>query len=180
MSDSEDDFQLQQSKVDVEVSLGDEKGSENTDAPPPPEPEEEEEYEVEKILNKRIKKGKVEYLVKWKGWDLPEHNTWETVENLENSGELITEYEVEMQQQKVRKKYGLQNNIKPRGFARGLEAEEIKGATFDAGQIFFSIKWKDSEISDIVPAKEANIRVPELVIQYYEDRMQWSDEEELK
>ena len=60
------------------------------------------------------------------GWDLPEHNTWETVENLENSGELITEYEVEMQQQKVRKKYGLQNNIKPRGFARGLEAEEIK------------------------------------------------------
>ena len=39
MSDSEDDFQLQQSKVDVEVSLGDEKGSENTDAPTPPEPE---------------------------------------------------------------------------------------------------------------------------------------------
>ena len=31
------------------------------------EPEEEEEYEVERILNKRIKKGKVEYLVKWKG-----------------------------------------------------------------------------------------------------------------
>ena len=28
---------------------------------------EEEEYEVERILNKRIKKGKVEYLVKWKG-----------------------------------------------------------------------------------------------------------------
>ena len=40
-----------------------------------PAPNEDEEYEVEEILNKRIKKGQIEYLVKWKGWDLPEHNT---------------------------------------------------------------------------------------------------------
>ena len=25
-------------------------------------------YEVEKLLDKRVKKGKTEYLVKWKGW----------------------------------------------------------------------------------------------------------------
>ena len=25
-------------------------------------------YEVEKLLEKRVKKGKTEYLVKWKGW----------------------------------------------------------------------------------------------------------------
>ena len=37
------------------------------EAPPAEEEPEEEEYEVERILNKRIKKGKVEYLVKWKG-----------------------------------------------------------------------------------------------------------------
>ena len=54
--------------VDLEtggVSPGKSPGQE---APPAEEePEEEEEYEVERILNKRIKKGKVEYLVKWKG-----------------------------------------------------------------------------------------------------------------
>ena len=32
-----------------------------------PAPDEDEEYEVEEILNKRIKKGQTEYLVKWKG-----------------------------------------------------------------------------------------------------------------
>ena len=32
-----------------------------------PAPDEDEEYEVEEILNKRIKKGQIEYHVKWKG-----------------------------------------------------------------------------------------------------------------
>ena len=42
---------------------------------------EEEEYEVERILNKRIKKGKVEYLVKWKDWS-SKYNSWEPEKNI--------------------------------------------------------------------------------------------------
>ena len=42
-----------------------------------------EEYEVEKIIDKRVKKGGVEYFVKWKGWDDPSDNTWEPVDNLD-------------------------------------------------------------------------------------------------
>ena len=42
-----------------------------------------EEYEVETILDKRIRKGNVEYHVKWKGWNDPADNTWEPVGNLD-------------------------------------------------------------------------------------------------
>merc|ERR1712099_216726 len=51
------------------------------------------EYEVESIVSKRESdEGKVEYLVKWKGWNASD-NTWEPVENLESSQELIDEFE---------------------------------------------------------------------------------------
>jgi hypothetical protein len=40
-----------------------------------------EEYEVEHILDKRVRQGKTEYLVKWKGYENNE-NTWEPTEHL--------------------------------------------------------------------------------------------------
>merc|ERR1711862_373152 len=51
------------------------------------------EYEVESIVSKRTsEEGKVEYLVKWKGWNSSD-NTWEPVDNLQSSKELIDEFE---------------------------------------------------------------------------------------
>merc|ERR1712012_27957 len=51
------------------------------------------EYEVETVVSKRdTEEGKVEYLVKWKGYDASD-NTWDPVENLESSQELIDEFE---------------------------------------------------------------------------------------
>lgn len=42
----------------------------------------EEVYIVESILDKRItKKGRVEYLIKWKGYDDDSDNTWEPEQN---------------------------------------------------------------------------------------------------
>ena len=42
----------------------------------------EEDFVVEKVVNKRIRDGAVEYLLKWKGYDNSD-NTWEPREHLE-------------------------------------------------------------------------------------------------
>ena len=54
------------------------------------------EFEVEKVLDKRVNKavkGGVEYLVKWKGFDNPEDDTWEPSENLEGAEVEIKKFE---------------------------------------------------------------------------------------
>ena len=73
-----------------------------TPPPPPPviTPEGEEEYEVEEILDQKKQKGKMKYLVKWKGYPLYD-STWETVDNLDNAPKLLQAYK---QKHKVKKK----------------------------------------------------------------------------
>ena len=54
----------------------------------------EKEFEVEKILNKRVVQGKEKFLVWWKGY-MAEEDTWESSKNLENTKELVEEFEKE-------------------------------------------------------------------------------------
>eukprot|EP00092_Neocalanus_flemingeri_P026527 GFUD01028750.1.p1 GENE.GFUD01028750.1~~GFUD01028750.1.p1 ORF type:complete len:1371 (+),score=452.05 GFUD01028750.1:48-4160(+) len=53
-------------------------------------------YEVEKILDKRCKGRKIEYLVKWKNFVKVEEQTWEPLENLTESSEIVDAFEEEL------------------------------------------------------------------------------------
>lgn len=49
-------------------------------------------YEIERLLDKRISRGKVQYLVKWQGYG-PADNVWYNMDDLANARDLVDEYE---------------------------------------------------------------------------------------
>lgn len=59
-------------------------------------------YEVEAILDHRKKGRRVEFLVKWKGYD-NEHNTWEPKTNLTNCQDLLVPFETKLKDQTTAK-----------------------------------------------------------------------------
>ncbi|KAM3959132.1 chromobox protein homolog 5 [Aphomia sociella] len=171
----------------------------------------EEEYVVEKVLDKRTVKGKVQYLLKWKGYK-EEESTWEPEENLDCE-ELIRTFEENRKEkektkkpedrgkkrvressedtsgtgrkgratsvssaddQKEGKKEKERKDDKSKsGFDKGLKAEKIIGASDATGELMFLIKWADSDEAELVPAKVANVKCPQQVIAFYEERLTW-------
>ncbi|KAL3739099.1 hypothetical protein ACJRO7_020491 [Eucalyptus globulus] len=68
-------------------------------------------YEIEAVRRKRVRKGQVQYLIKWRGW--PETaNTWEPFENLMSCSDVIEAFEDSLKSGKQRssrkrkRKYG--------------------------------------------------------------------------
>ncbi|XP_075952377.1 chromobox protein homolog 5 [Anarhichas minor] len=193
----------------------------------------EEEYVVEKVLDRRVVKGRVEFFLKWKGYS-EKHNTWEPEKNL-GCPELISEFmktykkssssggsstpssgasksvtgssgrtkdsssskkrssddeeeeeeeedeeEVEGGSKPKKKKKKEEDILVARGFERGLEPEKIIGATDSCGDLMFLMKWKDSDEADLVLAKEANNKCPQIVIAFYEERLTWHEDSDKK
>uniref|UniRef100_A0A131XAM8 Heterochromatin protein 1 n=1 Tax=Hyalomma excavatum TaxID=257692 RepID=A0A131XAM8_9ACAR len=155
-----------------------------------------EEFTVEKILDKRVRNGRVEYFLKWKGYPDSE-NTWEPHSNLD-CPELIQEFEDNRKKREEKKRTAgakangaaeepkkkkaksasevrqpSEEETQPRGFDRGLEPERIIGATDSSGELMFLIKWKNSDEADLVPSRLANVKCPQVVIQFYEERLTW-------
>ncbi|CAF3284707.1 unnamed protein product [Rotaria socialis] len=158
----------------------------------------EEEFVVEKILKMRTtKKGKVQYLLKWKGFPDTE-NTWEPAENLE-CPDLIAAFmaeQKEKQQTSSSSSNGKRSHStssanesnkstcptkRPRieleqtGYHRGLVPELLMGATdiYD-GELMFLVKWKGVAKPELVPSRIVNKQSAQLVIKFYEDRLTWN------
>ena len=65
------------------------------------------EYEVEKIVDKRVRNGKVEYKIKWVGYSM-EECTWEPLKNLENIKKMIDDYNEKINQKESQKKNSIE------------------------------------------------------------------------
>ncbi|KAL7831421.1 hypothetical protein SRHO_G00309240 [Serrasalmus rhombeus] len=84
-------------------------------------------FAAEAILKRRVRKGSIEYLVKWKGWAL-KHSTWEPEENILD-GRLITAFEQKEREQEL---YGpKKRGPKPKNFL--LKARAQTGETSSRG-----------------------------------------------
>ncbi|KAK6491359.1 chromobox protein-like protein 3-like isoform X1 [Huso huso] len=156
------------------------------------------EFVVEKIIERRVVEGKVEFYLKWKGFTDAD-NTWEPEENLDcpdlmeeflntlnispeidktSNQQLVEENEVEESSKECQADEPQEANEseeadQPTGFASGFEPELIIGSTDSRGELMFLMKWKDSEEVELVPAREASVKCPQVVIAFYEDKLTW-------
>ncbi|XP_038724440.1 chromo domain-containing protein LHP1-like isoform X1 [Tripterygium wilfordii] len=60
-------------------------------------------YEIEAIRRRRVRKGELQYLIKWRGW--PETaNTWEPLENLQSIPDVVEAFEESLRSGKSSRK----------------------------------------------------------------------------
>jgi len=114
------------------------------------------EYIVEKIVNKKVREGKVFYLVKWQNYPETEY-TWESELKLENLKELIKEYEEENElKSSIDKTINvLKNNPKsfpPEGSLEIDRPKEIRRLKIIRGELFMKVKWFP-RVSGLIPKK---------------------------
>eukprot|EP01116_Phalansterium_solitarium_P004579 TRINITY_DN1560_c0_g1_i3.p1 TRINITY_DN1560_c0_g1~~TRINITY_DN1560_c0_g1_i3.p1 ORF type:complete len:285 (+),score=69.04 TRINITY_DN1560_c0_g1_i3:140-994(+) len=157
-------------------------------------------YEVESVHGRRIHNGKLQYFLKWKGYPASQ-NSWEDEDNI-FSKDLLQKYD-EKEKQKAANKAARKGTgkggrrrpeaaqdveqnvtvVKPKvGFEYGDQIEEIKGARMKTGELELCCKWIGKTETSFVLASVANVRVPQLVIKFYESRVRFEnpDDQEAK
>ncbi|XP_060834071.1 chromobox protein homolog 5-like [Rhopalosiphum padi] len=133
-----------------------------------------EEYVVKKILDKRIQHGKVEYLLKWKGFSNFE-NSWEPIENL-NCEDLIKKYEKE-RKRKSKPSNSIDSKSSDESDNNNTEhqkvAEKVVHVKKLRGKITYCIKFKGIEEPVEIKSKKATKLYPQLILKHYHKIFVW-------
>ncbi|XP_066248259.1 polycomb group protein Pc-like isoform X2 [Euwallacea similis] len=96
-------------------------------------------YAAERIIKKRVRKGFVEYYVKWKGWS-QRHNTWEPEENILDR-RLIEQFE-QSQKNEGGSRRGAKKKKVPLS-SKEVETEDEGEESQDESPILESVREKD-------------------------------------
>ncbi|CAL8316298.1 unnamed protein product [Arctogadus glacialis] len=88
-------------------------------------------YDAECILNKRLKKGKLEFLVKWRGWSSKD-NSWEPQKNILDPRLLAAFNKKEQEKEQIIRKKGKRPRGRPRKVVE-INAEATKSSSSSSG-----------------------------------------------
>ncbi|XP_020817348.1 chromobox protein homolog 1 [Drosophila serrata] len=140
------------------------------------------EFVVERVLDHRIHKGQLQYLVKWQNFP-EEDNTWEMATDLvdvvQDCGSLIAAYKMlqrQIKEKDLNKIYELKAKrlkidpgiVMDSPFNRDFKAKEILQGYNDNGEISFLIKFWHLKQPEIVPSCIAYVEIPQMVFRFYE------------
>ena len=146
-------------------------------------------YQVDEVIGRRRKKGKYEYLIKWKGYSINE-STWEPLKNLNFIKNLIEEYDNSCDKKEDKKlneetkitdkKNNIKKNIekgnkeKPHPFyIIDNSIEKILGIKEENGVLVAYIEVRDENGKirrEKIDNDDLKLNNPWILIDYYESR----------
>jgi len=129
--------------------------------------ENENEVEVEKILDKRVMNGKIEYLVKWKNGN---ESDWVEEGEMIDCEKLLEEFYQKPKKKKKKKLSGVQRKKQP-GLQFGDKIEKVIGAKMVGNNLHLYVKWEGKDNCSLIPAKDCHKAAPQQVISFYESRI---------
>ncbi|XP_048690312.1 chromobox protein homolog 7 isoform X2 [Caretta caretta] len=115
-------------------------------------------FAVESIRKKRIRKGKVEYLVKWKGWP-PKYSTWEPEDHILDP-RLVVAYE-EKEERDRASGYRKRGPKPKRLLLQRLYGMDLRSAHKGKEKLCFSLSRRFGGGSNLVGAKPGQTELSE-------------------